>query len=117
MRKVIPILAAGMLGAGLMLATAEDKAAPAAGADQPRHMKGPGDMMKDADTNNDGQISLEEFLAAHEKMARARFKEMDVNGDGFLTKEERPRRPDGERPKRLHPRGGEKDGAAPGATP
>ncbi len=38
-----------------------------------------------ADTNQDGQISAAEFSARQ----TARFKTLDVNGDGFLTAEDR----------------------------
>ena len=36
------------------------------------------------DTNKDGQIDLNEYLSH----AEARFQKMDLNSDGFLTKEE-----------------------------
>lgn len=42
-------------------------------------------MMKMADTNNDGAVSKDEFLAAHGK----HFAMMDANHDGQLTKAER----------------------------
>ena len=71
---------------------------PAAeGLDGPRggHGKGPkgahGDhrggmmMLKMADTNNDGAVSKDEFLAAHVK----HFDMMDANHDGQLTQAER----------------------------
>ncbi len=38
-----------------------------------------------ADTNNDGQITLAEFTAA----AQEKFAKTDMNGDGYLTQEER----------------------------
>ena len=41
--------------------------------------------MAPADTDKDGKLSREEFLANAEK----RFDKMDVDGDGFLTTDER----------------------------
>lgn len=41
-------------------------------------------MFDQADTNGDGEISKEEFMA----QAEARFKEIDQNGDDKITKEE-----------------------------
>ena len=43
-----------------------------------------GKMMEKVDTDGDGKISKEEFMAKHEKM----FTKMDVDGDGYLSKEE-----------------------------
>jgi hypothetical protein len=42
------------------------------------------------DTNKDGQVTKDEFMAAphHRGNAEQMFKAMDVNGDGFLTKDE-----------------------------
>jgi Ca2+-binding EF-hand superfamily protein len=40
-----------------------------------------GTMMKKVDTNGDGVISKDEFLARHEEM----FNKMDADGDGNLT--------------------------------
>ncbi len=41
-------------------------------------------MLEKVDTNKDGQIDLNEFLAH----AEARFQKMDINSDGYVTKEE-----------------------------
>lgn len=50
------------------------------------HHKGDykGKMMEKVDTNGDGMISKEEFMARHEEQ----FAKMDADGDGNLTKDE-----------------------------
>ena len=45
--------------------------------------------MKDADTNNDGVISREEFMAAHQARAEKMFTKMDTNNDGKIDQSER----------------------------
>ena len=42
------------------------------------------------DTNHDGKLTMEEFMAAphHRGNPEERFKAMDVNGHGYITKEE-----------------------------
>ena len=44
-----------------------------------------GGHFKMMDTNNDGKVSKDEFMARTTK----RFTEMDANGDGFITKDEK----------------------------
>lgn len=46
------------------------------------------DVMK-ADANHDGKVSFEEFKAAHEAEMLVRFKDKDVNKDGFIDLEEK----------------------------
>jgi len=46
-------------------------------------------MIAQSDANNDGRISREELTAGAERM----FRRMDVNGDGVLSDDERPRPP------------------------
>lgn len=41
-------------------------------------------MFEEADTNKDGKLSKEEFLARHDK----KFTEIDANKDGFLAPDE-----------------------------
>jgi hypothetical protein len=62
-------------------ARAENTTAPVSTAKETMKMK---PSFEEADTNKDGSISLQEFLARHE----AKFKEIDTNSDGKLTKEE-----------------------------
>jgi hypothetical protein len=43
------------------------------------------------DTNHDGKVSREEFLApwrSHREIAEKQFRQFDKNGDGYLTPEE-----------------------------
>ena len=42
------------------------------------------EMLEKVDTNKDGQVDLNEFLAH----AEVRFQKMDANADGYLSKEE-----------------------------
>jgi len=61
--------------------------------------RGPGDMMRRADVDKDGKVTLDEFKTAVLADAERRFKEMDRNSDGVLTPEDRPEGagPDGPR--------------------
>lgn len=47
-------------------------------------------VLRDADTDGNQQISLEEFKAGLTKHAEDLFKRLDRNGDGSLTPEDRP---------------------------
>lgn len=73
--------------------------APAAFAQKPAKAGGgdgritPEEMMTKYDTDKDGKISKDEFLAPIKREQKKtkmteRFKTMDVNADGFLTIEE-----------------------------
>lgn len=44
---------------------------------------------READTNNDGKISFDEFKVQHEKHMSERFKKVDANGDGYIDEAER----------------------------
>ena len=48
------------------------------------HKRGHGGMMEKMDTNEDGMISKDEFLAKH----AAHFDKMDKDGDGNISKDE-----------------------------
>lgn len=48
-----------------------------------------GAMMKAADKDQDGKITLEEFTEAHLARIKEMFEKMDVNKDGVLTEEDR----------------------------
>lgn len=86
-RLVMPVLALGLLAAP---AWAEET--PTAPADGMRPMAGA--MMMRADANKDGVITKDEFMKQAMERAEARFKMMDKNGDGKLTADEMPRRPE-----------------------
>jgi len=52
---------------------------------------GPGriaDMLKQADTDNDGKISREEFIKMRTQESSTQFDRMDTNGDGFIDETE-----------------------------
>lgn len=55
-----------------------------------------GEIFKQMDENEDGQLSKEEVKGPLKDM----FSEIDVNEDGFLSKEEIEKAPKPERPKR-----------------
>jgi len=75
-------------GAALLLALqgtawAEEPPPPPPGEEGGHH-----GMMEKADTNHDGKISYDEFKAFHETKMQEHFKKEDLNGDGFIDKEE-----------------------------
>jgi Ca2+-binding EF-hand superfamily protein len=72
---LIPILAV----AATTATTNADKAEPAKAASK---------RIASADTNSDGVITKQEWLAVWQNRAEKRFKAMDANGDGNVTKEE-----------------------------
>ncbi len=100
MKRIFTILSALLVSA--TFAIAEDKpAAPGAGDAKPADAKpaapagekpkhDPEEMFKKRDTNGDGSISKEEFLAGAKDAAKGEeaFKRKDKDGDGKLTKEE-----------------------------
>ncbi|HOT50761.1 MAG TPA: EF-hand domain-containing protein [Candidatus Hydrogenedentes bacterium] len=59
------------------------------GGGPPPFMPPPEEM----DANGDGNVSLDEFTAAWDKIGRERFKRHDANGDGILDKGELAKRP------------------------
>lgn len=42
----------------------------------------------DADTNQDGLVSLDEFKAMHDSRVEAQFARLDADADGYITEEE-----------------------------
>jgi len=48
-----------------------------------------GAMFKEADTNNDGKLSHDEFKANHDKRGEEMFKRMDANNDGTVDEAEK----------------------------
>ncbi len=45
--------------------------------------------LEQVDTNKDGAVSRDEFMAHHQKMAAERFAKMDANNDGKVDEAER----------------------------
>jgi len=57
----------------------------------PGHERGRGNLFKEADVDKDDKVSLAEHEAMVQRMSdrgRARFHQMDSDGDGFVTKKE-----------------------------
>lgn len=87
MKPLSTLLACSVLLSASALSYAADETAPTNGQ-MPMAGKMQQKMqqhLKETDTNGDGNISKQEFMAGCEK----RFQKMDANGDGQITKEER----------------------------
>ena len=57
----------------------------------PGHERSRGDLFKEADLDGDDKVSYAEHEAMVQEMSdrgRARFQEMDLDSDGFVTKKE-----------------------------
>lgn len=79
--KVLAVAVVVLLGAGTLLAQGHRvRAGAGQGPDCPQTWDR---MVEKADTNKDGKISKEEFLAFH-----PRFEKLDADKDGTVTKEE-----------------------------
>lgn len=83
MKKIMTLAALALIAMPAVSFAQEPAETPKAEEGKGEH-KGPGKMFKETDTNGDGQMSKEEFMAFHEK----RFGEMDSNGDGQISGEE-----------------------------
>ncbi len=82
--KLLQVVAAAALALGLsQLAYANHDGADGKHCERMKH-----DMME-ADTNKDGVISKDEFMAAHQARANKMFDMMDTNHDGKIDQAER----------------------------
>ena len=86
----VALIAASLTALATSFAFAQTPAEPAKtektdkGEKRAAHMQ---ERLKAADKNGDGKISREEAAASLPKLAK-RFDKIDVNKDGFITKEE-----------------------------
>ena len=83
MSKLIALTFA--LSASSLAMAASDTTPPPPGQMKPQMQEKMQKHLKEVDTNGDGNISKEEFMANCDK----RFAKMDANGDGQITPEER----------------------------
>ena len=92
------------------------------GGEGGRKRPNPAEIMKKLDTNGDGNISKEEFLAgerAKENPERAgqHFDKLDANGDGNISRDEFAKRPNpGDRKGRGEGPGGDRAAGKPPGT-
>jgi Ca2+-binding EF-hand superfamily protein len=68
--------------------SSDDRPEGARGAGRPGG-GGPGAGLREADANKDRALSLDEIQAVRPGFTQERFEQMDVNGDGLLTREDR----------------------------
>ena len=106
MNRFVKLASVTLLGVAVTgsLALAEE-----GGRQRERGGKGGGERhqrMKEADTNEDGKVSFEEFKAARVKHMEEMFKRLDRNKDGFLSREDHPK--GGEHGKRGEGEGGKR---------
>jgi Ca2+-binding EF-hand superfamily protein len=50
-------------------------------------------LIQKADADKDGKVTFEELKVVMPRLTQERFKELDKNGDGVLTKDDAPQRP------------------------
>jgi Ca2+-binding EF-hand superfamily protein len=50
-------------------------------------------LIQKADADKDGKVTFDELKVVMPRLTQERFKELDKNGDGVLTKEDAPQRP------------------------
>ncbi len=67
-------------------------------------------LLKEADANNDGKVTYDEAKAVRPKMTEERFKALDKDGDGVLTKADVPKETTGTAAKSEAKDGGKKGG-------
>jgi Ca2+-binding EF-hand superfamily protein len=93
-RKLLKRCAAIVLGFGSLMAVMSAQALGNRGSMDPVA------LFEDADTNHDGVVSREEYIAAR----AAKFDQLDRNHDGFLTDADFPRmgKLGGDRAEKLH---------------
>jgi hypothetical protein len=72
----------------LILAAGTALSFSATAQEGPGQRLNPADMLKRADTNNDGKISKEEFMAARTAELGEQFARMDANADGHIDEQE-----------------------------
>lgn len=69
----------------------EGKGPAGARPDKPRQGTDPAARLRKADTNNDGQVTAEEFKTAFPNAEEGRFQKLDRNQDGVLSEADRGR--------------------------
>lgn len=84
MKKILLAAGAALLAATVS-ASADQPAAKPAMAKAPH---GPELLVKKLDTNGDGTVDRDEFVAGAVKKQQQRFEKLDANGDGALSLDE-----------------------------
>jgi hypothetical protein len=88
MKPNTTLLAGAAFFGGVLLSPLQAQESPGPRPGGPGGPGGLAEMLKRADTDNDGRVSKAEFLAASEKELEERFSRMDANNDGFIDEAE-----------------------------